>query len=171
LKLEISCGDIDPMSYDDMDEVVEIDAFDHARDVQYPLLDWMSSLRSLIVTRRSCHAFAKDEYVRELLVWMFKNPTDSLERLWVDDSSDLFFEFNFGGHLTASSVTSFCVGEWNKLVSSGNVNNQRYRHLENLGSFKFRRLVQQLPKLKFVRGNCNRLEDITVISIILSFKI
>ena len=154
-----------------MDEVAEIDASDHARDVQYPLLAWMSSLRSLIITRRRCHALAKDEYVRDLLVWMFKRPTDSLERLWVDDNCDRFFEFNFGGHLTASSVTSFCVGEDNTLVSSGDVNHQRYLHMENLGSFKFRRLVKQLPNLKYARGRCIRPEDIIVISIIISFKI
>ena len=125
-------------------------------------LEWMSSLESLIITRRVWHGFGKDCYVAELLEWLLKRKTNSLRRLWVDDNSDSLRRLPLREMLCAPSVTSFCLGEGDCLINI-DVDDQRFRHIQHLGGFGFPGRLDEFPDLKYVRAHCYELQDITVI--------
>lgn len=173
LKLEIICGDIQSLKY--QKSTVENRLLDKCSEQYYPLLGWMSSLKSLIITRRGCYDNAKEQYDQKLLEWMFKRPINYLERLWVDGKAD-DFEHNFEFYTLhrqhfdlIASVKSYCVDEFcDDFVKSEDVNNERYHQLEHLASFEFLRLAQ-LPNLKYACGHCDDLPENNVITIVYTF--
>ena len=165
MKLEISYGDVDAFFEFDqnMDPFAEMRLYNFALEEQYPLLGWMSSLKSLVITRRGCHAIAKDGYVYQLVKLLFDQPSNCLEHLWVDDNSDSLSEIGYRPKLSVvQPLKSFCVGEGTCLnPRSIEVNDPKFHHLRNLGGFGFERLAQ-FPDLKYVRGSWYDQVDVDV---------
>ena len=158
----MSCADRSDAldEFENCDPTVEIEQFGTCRRDLLPRLEWMSSLESLIITRRVWHGIGKDDYVAELLEWFMKRKTDTLPCLWVDDNSDSLWELPYREKLCAPLTTSFCVGEGDALASI-DVNDQRFRHIHHLGGFSIARL-DELPDLKYVRASLEDQQDLKV---------
>ena len=135
-----------PLEFDTLD-VEEIQIFDSIEF--FPLLTWMTNLKSLAILRSDNPLMHQDLFVSRLIEWLVNNSPDSLECLWLTEGylNEQFREDDLWGQFVKSVVLSQDSRKNYKL------NDERYRHLEHLAGVVFREL-DHLPQLKYIRGEC-----------------
>ena len=117
----------------------------------------MSSLESLAILKRGSPYSAKDFFIYCLLNWLFrqlkKSPNNKLERLWIDEQISGIRELS-ENNMRDRSVKSIILSEAGN-GSRFELNEERFRHLENLAGINFYNLAEErFPDLKFFRGKC-----------------
>jgi len=73
-----------PLEFDTLD-VEEIQIFDSIELEFFPLLTWMTNLKSLTILRSDNPLMHQDLFISRLIEWLLTNSPDSLESLWLTE--------------------------------------------------------------------------------------
>lgn len=135
-----------PYGREDYDEAV----VEHARLNLLPYLDWMASLKSLVILKRGCGMSTNypDECVKELLNWIFpRYGMRRLERLWIQESD--VYQVLSRDQITTASLKSLLLGSQLRFQ----IDDEQFRLLQHLGGVGFT-AFSRLPEIRYIRGYC-----------------
>ncbi len=140
--------------YDDIKQFI--------RETIYPHLDWMTSLKSLVLTKHGDSADDDESCVKslmlnDLLMWLFSEDPErvprSLQHLWIQD---FYFKPKYQSiHQPAPSLKSFQILDRSGEIFSGQNSLSQFSNLEFVAKVNFSEncSLLHLPNLKYVDGS------------------
>lgn len=131
------------------------------RDSIYPHLGWMSSLKSLVLTKLGPFANTLRSHVQsfmldDLLTWLFseQTPPCTLRHLWIQD---FCFQPRFQTvRVSAPSLKSYQIEEYDNETNGEAPAFAAFPRLEFVAKIEFSNqcLLLHLPNLKYAQGSC-----------------
>lgn len=143
--------------YDDVKQFI--------RETIYPHLDWMTSLKSLVITQlgdlEDSENCVKSLMLDDLLMWLFSEDPErvprSLQHLWIQD-----FDFQpeyLSTYLSAPSLKSFQIQDFEMFTEPNPLS--QFPQLEFVAKVDFSENcpLLHLPNLKYVDGSFYRANE------------
>lgn len=151
LHLEISYSEVyflyGPYGKEEWDEQV----VERCHANYFPNLDWMASLKSLIILKRGfgMSSTHPDALVIAMLKWIFsEHKMQNLQRLWIQEAEAC--KIISKSRLTTPSIKSLLLGSQ---VPFELDEQPLFQSLQHLGEVGFTAL-SHLPEIRYIRGYC-----------------